>query len=80
MVNLIAQKDQFIRGLVENAGWDKELAEEHFTHFAPMFEIDNEIDFILSEVKRLRLKYPKVLIAPMLYSVDDGRLHLISET
>lgn len=79
MVNLISQKDQFIQGLVGNAGWDKELAEEHFTHFAPMFEIDNEIDFILSEVKRLRLKYPKVLVAPMLYSVDDGRLYLISE-
>ncbi len=57
MVNLIARKDQFIKGLVENAGWERERAEEHFMHFAPMFEIRNEMDFVLSEAKRLRLRY-----------------------
>ena len=55
MVNLIARKDQFVQGLVDKAGWDKEWAEEHFMHFAPMFEIGNEVDFVLSEAKRLRL-------------------------
>jgi len=79
MVNLISRKDQFIKGLVDKAGWNKEAAEEHFTHFAPMFEIGNEIDFVLSEAKRLRLKYPKVCIAPMLYKVDDNQLYLIEE-
>ena len=34
-------------------------------HFAPMFEIGNEVDFVMSEVKRLRLRYPGVLVAPM---------------
>lgn len=38
MVNLISQKDSFIKGLVENAGWEDEMAEDHFMHFAPMFE------------------------------------------
>jgi carbonic anhydrase len=65
--------------LVENAGWEKEWAEEHFMHFAPMFEIGNEIDFVISEAKRLRLRYPKINVAPMLYNVDNGRLYLISE-
>jgi carbonic anhydrase len=80
MVNLIARKDQFIQGLVENAGWDKERAEEHFMHFAPMFEIGNETDFILSEAKRLRLRYPKIQVAPLMYRVEDNLLYLISES
>ncbi len=79
MVNLIARKDQFIQGLVDNAGWDKEWAEEHFMHFAPMFEIGNEVDFVLSEAKRLRLRYPKVQVAPLIYRVEDNLLYLINE-
>jgi carbonic anhydrase len=79
MVNLIARKEQFISGLVESAGWDPQAAEDHFYHFAPMFEIGNEIDFVLSEVKRLRLRYPNILIAPLLYKVEDNRMYLIEE-
>ena len=79
MVNLNARKDQFINGLVEKAGWNSKWAEEHFMHFAPMFEIGNEIDFVLSEAKRLRLRYPKITVAPLLYKVEDNRLYLINE-
>ena len=79
MVNLIARKEQFIQGLVDSAGWTREGAEEHFHHFAPMFEIGNEVDFILSEVKRLRLRYPRIPVAPLLYRVEDNRLYLIDE-
>ena len=79
MVNLVGRKEQFVRGLVESAGWDRGAAEEHFHHFAPMFEIGNEIDFILSEVQRLRRRYPKILIAPLMYQVEDNRLYLIRE-
>lgn len=79
MVELIKRKDQFIKKLKENAGWDEKEAEDHFNHFAPMFEIGNEIDFILSEVKRLRIRYPKITVAPILYKVEDNRLYLIKE-
>jgi carbonic anhydrase len=79
MVNLISRKTEFINGLVAASGWDKDQAEDHFLHFAPMFEIGNETDFILSEVKRLRLRYPKIMIAPMLYKVEDNKLYLIKE-
>src|SRR6185295_9382349 len=51
MVNLIARKEQFVQGLIERVGWPREAAQEHFDHFAPMFEIGNEVDFILSECK-----------------------------
>lgn len=79
MANLVSKKETFVNGLIENAGWTKEQAEEQFMNFAPMFEIGNEIDFILSETVRLRKKYPKILIAPMLYLVEDNRLYLIRE-
>ena len=79
MVNLIARREQFIQGLVDNAGWEKEWAEEHFMHFAPMFEIGNEVDFVLSEAKRLRLRYPRIQVAPLLYRVEDNLLYLLRE-
>jgi len=77
MVDLMAKKDQFVQGLVEKAGWEKVSAEAHFRHFAPMFEIKNEIDFVLRESKRLRLCYPNIQVAPMIYRVEDNRLYLI---
>jgi carbonic anhydrase len=80
MVNLMSRSHIFIEGLVKNAGWDKQTAEEHFFHFAPLFEIGNEIDFTLSESKRLRMRYPGVIVAPMLYRVEDNRLYLLDES
>ena len=79
MVNLIARKDLFVNGLVENAGWDRDAAEQHFFHFAPMFEIGNETDFVLSEAVRLRQRYPMIMIAPMIYRVEDNRIYLVRE-
>jgi len=79
MVNLIERKDKFIQGLVENAGWEEERAEQHFNQFAPMFEIENEIDFILGETQRLRQRYPKIQVAPLLYIVEDNLLYQIKE-
>jgi len=80
MVNLIARKDIFIKGLIENAGWELESAEQHFMQFAPMFEIGNEVDFVLSESKRLRSRYPKIQVAPLIYRVEDNLLYQIKET
>ncbi|TYO97970.1 carbonic anhydrase [Desulfallas thermosapovorans] len=79
MVNLMAKKDKFVQGLVDWAGWDKERAEEHFMNYAPMFEIDNEIDFVISEARRLRQRYPKILVVPLFYGIDDKLLYLINE-
>lgn len=77
MVNLVARKEIFINGLVENAGWEKDRAEQHFNQFAPMFEIENEVDFIMSETQRLRSRYPKIQVAPLLYKVEDNQLYQI---
>lgn len=77
MVNLMSRKEAFIQGLVERAGWERELAEQHFTNFTPMFEIGNEIDFVLSEAQRLRSRYPKIFVAPLFYKVEDNLLYQV---
>ena len=79
MVNLAAKKQQFINGLVKNAGWNHGAAEEHFNHFSPKFEIGNEIDFTLNETKRLRQRYPKIMIAPLIYRLEDNLLYLMKD-
>ncbi|HPT14676.1 MAG TPA: carbonic anhydrase [Bacteroidales bacterium] len=79
MVNLAARKQDFINGLTTVAGWEPMKAEEHFMQYAPLFEIGNETDFILAEARRLRLKYPKVKVAPLYYRVEDNRIYFISE-
>jgi carbonic anhydrase len=80
MVNLAARREAFVQGLMEHAGWSPEQADEHFLHYAPLFEIGNEVDFVLSEAHRLRLRYPKVQVAPLLYRVEDNRIYLIAES
>lgn len=78
MVGISARRAEFIDGLVD-AGWEREAAEQHFDSYAPLFEIGNEIDFVLSEARRLRARYPKVLVAPLFYNVDDNRLYCLDE-
>ena len=48
-------------------------------HFVPSFETGNEADFLLNEANRLRIKYPKIIVAPMLYKVDVRKIFLINE-
>lgn len=79
MVHLYNRKQAFIDGLVENAGWTQQYAEEHFTHFSPLFEIGNEIDFVISEARRLRDRYPKVSVAPLYYKIEDNKLYGVKE-
>lgn len=77
MVNLVSKRQQFVQGLCQNAGWDLKRAQEHFMNYAPFFEIDNEMDFTVAEIKRIGKRYPKVFCVPLFYNVDDDRLSII---
>lgn len=79
MSKLMAKKSAFIRGMVEKAGWDAKKADEHFMSFAPFFEIEDEEQFIASEATRLREKFPKITVAPMIYRLEDNLLYFIDE-
>jgi carbonic anhydrase len=75
MAQLERRRDDFINGLVKNAGWERDRAEQHFAESAPKFGIRDEVDFVLREADRLRGIYPKVLVAPLLYRVEDDLLY-----
>ena len=79
MSNLMSRREAFITGLMENGGWTREHAERQFDAYAPLFEIGDEIDFVKSEADRLRRRYPKVIVAPMLYRLEDNRLYFVRE-
>lgn len=79
MVNLYARKEKFLQGMVDNAGWNMEQARDQFNNFAPLFELGNEMDFIISEAQRLRIRYPKVTVAPLYYRLDQSQLYFLKE-
>lgn len=79
MVNLASRRKAFVTGLMKNAGWTRKKAMDYFVTYAPLFEIGNEIDFVLAEARRLALKYPKVRVLPMYYRLADGKLYLIGK-
>src|SRR4051812_16307375 len=75
MARLDQRRDQFIEGMVANAGWDRARAERHFAESAPKFGIRDEVDFVVHEAGRLRGIYPRIQVAPLLYRVDDDLLY-----
>lgn len=75
MAQLDRRREQFIEGMVRNAGWERDRAEQHFIESAPKFGIRDEVEFVIREADRLRKIYPKVLVAPLLYRVDDDLLY-----
>ena len=75
MARVARMHDEFVRGMVEHAGWDEARAEKHFAESVPKFSIDNEVDFVMREAERLRGLYPRIAVAPLLYRVEDDLLY-----
>ncbi len=79
MVNLMNRRELFISRLVQRGGWQREWAETHFMNSVAMFEIGNEIDFLVAEARRLRGRYPTIPVVPLIYRVEDHRLYHVNE-
>ncbi len=79
MSHLADRREAFVRGLVD-VGWERPEAEDQFDRFLPTHEIGSEIDFVVGEARRLRALYPKVIVAPMLYRVEDDRICAVRES
>jgi carbonic anhydrase len=79
MVGLKDRRREFVDGLVKNAGWDAADAAREFDRYAEEFHIEDAVDFARSEAQRLRARYPKLLVAPLFYTVEDNLLHQIRE-
>jgi carbonic anhydrase len=79
MVGVRQKRTAFIEGLVERGGWDAATAAAHFDQSAPLHDIEDPVSFVLEQSRRLRALYPGVLVAPLLYRVEDDRLLQIVE-
>ncbi|MDB4877668.1 MAG: carbonic anhydrase [Gemmatimonadetes bacterium] len=75
MARLGERREQFIRGLMDAAGWDEARATKHFEDSAPKFGIRDEVEFVLREAERLRDIYPRIHVVPLLYRVEDDLLY-----
>jgi len=79
MTRVAGLHDEFVLGLTEHAGWDRDRAERHFAESVPKFSMDNEIDFVMREAERLRGLYPKITVVPLLYRVEDDLLYQLKD-
>ena len=79
MAKLDQSREQFIRGLMDAAGWDESRAVKHFEESAPKFGMRDEVDFVLTEAARLRAIYPRIKIVPLLYRVEDDLLYQLKD-
>jgi carbonic anhydrase len=80
MVRVRQKRASFIGGLVVRGGWDESRAAEHFDHCVPQYEISDAVEFVVEEANRLKAAYPALLVAPLLYRVEDDRLLQIVAT
>ena len=80
MARLAERREQFIHGLMDAAGWDEATATRHFEESAPKFGIRDEVDFVMREADRLRGIYPAIMVAPLLYRVEDDLLYQLRST
>jgi len=77
MSRVVDCEEAFVRGLVEQAGWGDHEAQIHYETYSPRFAIGDEIEFVRSETARLRRYYPRMLVAPLFYSVQDRMLYQV---
>ena len=80
MVGLEASEETFVNGLSERCGWNAAQARLHFSAMCPKFRKEDMVESVVSNAGLLRSMYPNTVVAPLVYSVDDGLLYLIRES
>jgi carbonic anhydrase len=79
MVDLGARRSEFIHGLIDRAGWSRSRAERHFDGLMPQFEIGDAAELVHSQARDLQQQYPPLVVAPLMYDVEDGMLYQLDE-
>lgn len=79
VAHVTEKRDVFVRGLVEWGGCKEEDAVRHFEKWATEYEIGDPVKFTVAEAARIQSYYPNVMVAPLLYTVEDDRLAQIIE-
>ena len=79
MVDLPTQKAAFTAGLVCTGGWDPAEAEAYFDNQVADFHLADVSSFVCQQARCLRARYPQVLVAPLLFRVEDGLVYQVVE-
>lgn len=79
MDGLRSRKEEFVRGLSAGAGWERAEAERHFEKMCGDFVKEDALSSVLSEAGLIGSIYRGVVVAPLYYSTEDGRLYLVEE-
>lgn len=80
MVGLEASEERFIKGLSERGGWNAAQAGLHFSTMCPSLSKNDVVGSVISSAGLLRSMYPKFMVAPLVYNVDDGLLYIVRES
>lgn len=79
MVGLEASGERFIKGLTERGGWNAAQAGLHFSTMCPSLSKNDIVGSVMTNAGLLRSMYPKFVVAPLVYNVDDGLLYIVRE-
>jgi len=80
MVHVTDKREAFVRGLMERGGCAEDMASDQFSKYATRYEIGDPVEFVVSEAERLRRLYPRLLVVPLMYAVEDDRLLQVEES
>jgi carbonic anhydrase len=78
MSGLATRREAFVAGLVRNAGWSSTTAAAHFDEQAPSCDIGDPAMFVRAQATDLSVRYPRVIVAPLLYSIGEGLLYQVT--
>lgn len=73
-------RERFVARLEAAAGWERTAAEQHFDHWASLFEVEEPAQAVLAESRRLASRYPGIPVAPLWLDSTSGRLAQIVES
>ena len=79
MSRVTQQRDAVVGGMVQRAGWQPYEAAQFFHRHASSAHIGDPRDYTLRETTRLRRLFPGILVAPLIYQVEDDQLVQIAE-
>lgn len=74
LTELRNHREEFVVRMIEAAGWERPAAEQHFDHWSDLFAVDEPAAFAAAEAARLRARYPRLVVAPLLYQSASGQL------
>ncbi len=79
-VGLRESREHFVSRLEAVAGWEQAAAEQHFDHWASLFEVEEPAEVVLAESRRLASRYRGIPVAPLWLDPATGRLAQIVES